>query len=934
MTDGPFRFAWTGGLITELVTLVTTGTTHGGQARSFSMVGDVIAGVAQIRNLATTEGIEVGRLYTVTGPGLPDDAFFIYDTGPGNEPDNSVNLSSAATATVSSATFTVLQTIVIGNVPSQMTQGSNAVYFGPLPGLAPGIYGIEGTGIGQTPAPIRTSSGSTTITVSGSDPIMLVPSAWFEYTGDGNALMQTFVATPHDATSWDPTTGQPTTATTYSVAQQEVTATTSGTFPLVLTGVPDQDWYIIDGMAPDVLATLEPGLQYNISGPGIQPGTTFIAPAAGATSITLDQATESAQINCLVTITGPRVPNAPFDPAVHNRFDEEILGIEILQDEGGFATLTTEIKNPQIGLLALGRNLWCWLSWDQAWTPDGTATPDLVPLFNGRLVGIPRLQATEIVQLQFLARPDDYIGQKDALVAALAVLPYYDPVWLASNINPDTVLEAYSVLWHIDRTSLELTFSDVLRGEDGTITIAEDQAFYDSFSLSYGQPPLSQVEVSGTVSWQQQGDGFIDITSRIIDEFHAAGSPWGQVYPAGGGMISCLCGNGLKSDWPKPGTSIGGGWSLSTLNDANGVPQNYIIDAWKGYGGWYTPQYYNVVMAGMQAPTTSAGDTVDQSNVNTFFAPSTGMGQLSVGFPVNIYKVRMTLMYRADRKRTETVSAVLTANVQRVLSDPADADRDTIQLSSEYISQGVDPGGQIPIGDLRRRSYFQTDRGAASFVYMLLAARAKLRFRARAADITFGTDWRTALGISLRNSITYFDRRIPGGSATGKVKSYRLVAGSEGMYGEFTIGCSVGTGDPSVIAAGVNSYVEDEYVDDYQTIAGGQVTVFPDELGYQPLDSFVIDDDGLDLANLTVDTAMNEFVVTNGLLKQLQTLAFYQGSVMPTVGDPLSAMTTLETRCTLDMKPVAGGEFSTSFFPAVTALALPMAIDLSAGTEE
>jgi hypothetical protein len=293
----------------------------------------------------------------------------------------------------------------------------------------------------------------------------------------------------------------------------------------------------------------------------------------------------------------------------------------------------------------------------------------------------------------------------------------------------------------------------------------------------------------------------------------------------------------------------------------------------------------------------------------------------------------MTLQYKADRKRTETAIAVMTADVQQMLSDTSDSDRESVNFSSQYVGQAVDAEGGVPIGDLRRRTYFQTDRGARSFEYLLLVARAKMRFRARAVDIAIGVDFATALSIGLRHSVTYIDRRIPGGQATGKVKSYRITVGDGGMFGEFVIGCAIGTGNATNPAVGVNSYVDDGYVDPpYQVLAGGQVSLVDSELAYQPLDSFVIDDDGIDLTDLSVDTALNEFLVTNGLLRQLQTLSVFQGVVVPTFGDPISTMTTLTTRCTLDMRPVAGGEYHTDFFPSVSALALPKMIDLAANT--
>jgi hypothetical protein len=340
-------------------------------------------------------------------------------------------------------------------------------------------------------------------------------------------------------------------------------------------------------------------------------------------------------------------------------------------------------------------------------------------------------------------------------------------------------------------------------------------------------------------------------------------------------------------------------------------------------GGWMTPQYYNVAMAGSSPPPP--GDAGSSST--QLLSP---IGQLSIGFPINVYKIRMTLQYKADRKRTETVTAVMTADVQQMLSDTSDGDREAVNYSSQYVGQAVDANGLVPISDLRRRSYFQTDRGARSFEYLLLVARAKMRFRARAVDIAIGVDFPTVLEVGLRHSVTYIDRRLPSGQATGKVKSYRITVGDAGMFGEFVIGCAIGNGNASSAAAGVNSYVDVGYVDPpYQVITGGEVSLVDSELNYQPLDSFVIDDDGLDVANLTADTAINEFVVRNGLVSQLQTLSAFQNQVMPSWGDPISTMTTLTTTCTLDLKPVAGGEYHTDFFPSLSALALPKAIDLA-----
>lgn len=917
---GPFYFAWCGGAIETQVTIVTTGTTHGAAFETATLVGDVDSGGQQLRNLVANRGMEAGALYTLAGPGIAAGTWFLFDDSILAGLPDSINLSELATGTFHSATFLATKSVPIATIAATLTSGSNVVGIGiPLPA---GVYGIYGTGIGETDA------------VDGPG-TMSVGSAYMLYDGtSGQGEMFLLAAQPF-TTEGEDGFGQPVTLTSYVVTEQAVRATTSGVFGAQLTGFPDADPASITDIPSGPLLGLVPGLVYNIAGNGLAIGSTFVAPSSGATEIELDLAATAAEAGAILTITGPRTPNAPFDPEAHARFDEDILSVEISQDEGGFATLTVELRAPNVGLLATGRNLWCWLSWDQAWTPEGGAEPDLLPLFNGRLIGVPKRQAGEVVQLEFLARPDDLAVQKAGLAASLQVLPYYDPVWLASNVTPDTVLETYSALWHIDRVSLAMTVSDIIAGEDGTVDIGEDLSLYDRFSLSYGQPPLVAVAASGTVSWTQQAEGSVDVTEHIVRAFAAADSGYKHAFSynqwgtGGGGLIQCLCGDGLKTDWPKPGTSIGGGWNLSTLNDQNGTALCYILDATStNQGGWIQPLWYTVSFSGQMPMPSQAGNTEAQSNVNVYLQP---YGVFNVSFPLNVYKIRMVLQYKASRTRTETVTAVVAAGVQRVLSDSSESDREVVDLTSQYAGEAVDLDGSIPIGNPAYRSYFQTARGAASFEYLLLAARAKLRARARSVEITFAVDWVTALGIGLRHSVRYFDRRVPGGVATGKVKSYRLSAGTDGMSGEFTLGCTIGTDAAISPQAGTPSYVDVGYVNSgYQTMPGQQVLLAGSELAYETLDSFAVVDDGLDLTNLTADTAVNECVVANGLSTQLPAMEGFQNTVAPTGGDPLGTMNTLTTRVTLDLKPVQGSEFHTHFFPAVTPLMLPKTIDLSA----
>ena len=99
--------------------------------------------------------------------------------------------------------------------------------------------------------------------------------------------------------------------------------------------------------------------------------------------------------------------NTTFDSEVHAVEDESVYAFDLSQEEGDFAKLSLAIRNPRVGLLNPGRNVWAWLSYDSG--------SGIEPLFFGRLVGIPTSLFEDICTLDFIARPSDYVAQKDAL---------------------------------------------------------------------------------------------------------------------------------------------------------------------------------------------------------------------------------------------------------------------------------------------------------------------------------------------------------------------------------------------------------------------------------------------------------------------------------------------------------------------------------------
>ena len=237
-----------------------------------------------------------------------------------------------------------------------------------------------------------------------------------------------------------------------------------------------------------------------------------------------------------------------FDPALHARIDEDIFKFDVEHSEGDFATLTAIVRNPRIGLLAPSRRVWAWLSWQNG--------AELVPLFYGRLVGVPTDINQELVTLVFTARPADFVSLKEAKAETLKERPFYDPIWIDPDSldDPDTVLEARSALWSIDRVTHAVDISDVLVGEDGIEDFCAGEVPYDWVEINLGETPLRSVSVDATVNWTQSATGTL---SYAID-------------------VATYTGQSLISEWPAEGASLGGGWTVKTsyardLNDVENV---------------------------------------------------------------------------------------------------------------------------------------------------------------------------------------------------------------------------------------------------------------------------------------------------------------------------------------------------------------------------
>lgn len=615
----------------------------------------------------------------------------------------------------------------------------------------------------------------------------------------------------------------------------------------------------------------------------------------------------------------------------HHVHDEDPFNIRLEQVEGDFASLSMDIINPRVGLLTSGRKRWAWLSYRKQ---DTT----VVPLFFGRLVGVPSEIQDNVVNLTFIARPPNYEELKAALASTLRVTPYYDAVWIAkeSRSDPDAVLEGRPSLYHIDRVTHAVTISDIITGEDSQLDFEEDDAFYDSVKVSFSEAPAKRCVVTASVNWQQYGTGDIDITQDLIAAFQTEGFP--GLYDIrlekrdAPGTIAVVPGEDLIKNWPKFGDRIGGGWTVgvSSATLVGNPPTPPIITG--NHAAYSTILYWNEFRKGSvsalrQLFDRAPGFVVEIEDTTSQTAKSIygdwGMiahGEVHIMWvPVWRIAPKLVLHWEAARERTETVTFTVDADVQDVISDPGE---DAII----YMDAGAADVDEF-VADARRPYFLKTDRGRRALSALVARARAALLMRARCVEVTFSVPFEHGLDLSCRRSVSLQDPRLPEGIAAGKVKGYSLTVDGESgvMLANITMACSVGRNGSVVAIPGTPVYVDSGYVESgYQEEEDEVIVPIAGAVGYSL--AYTPADDGVDLYRIGKAEYLTELEVEGTL--EVQQAAAQDGAVEATGQSVMDKINGYKTRIRLTTKPVSGGPFETSVFPVMTELKVPRTINL------
>jgi len=523
--------------------------------------------------------------------------------------------------------------------------------------------------------------------------------------------------------------------------------------------------------------------------------------------------------------------NVPFNAAVHNVMDFYIFSFNMVQAETEFASLEIEIKNPGVdGLLAPGQPLWCWFSWF-----DGAS---IIPLFRGRLQAIPTNLLLDVITLKFVARPDDYETQRVQIANEIRNYgpPFYDEIFIdeSSQTDTDAVLEAIAGDWHTDRVTHVVSISDILAGEDGTITFASGEAFLDELDVQIGETPLQSIDVEANVPWKQHFEGH---------------------FPLGGWQWDGVGALGVGQSWPFPGDTFSGGYTCHSSSASGGAiaPESVSINI-----SWHN-----------EAKEHRNGDTM---SINESFSGLPGgaltidkyhitVGQPYYGTPAHTeieaagadvwaagsVFTSMELGYGAGRDRTEKITLTVRSDLQEVLRSNLDEQKpEKISLSGNDVTAEFGTYFGFALANIYP-SYFMTARGNLSVQYLILLGVARLKLAARIVTATWGTTFAKGVLLTLRKSAALFDQRLQHDQIVGKITAYKLEGnGDSGVFkGECTVGAAIGLGNALVETEGTPTYCNADYVDQpYQMYEGAVIAVGTGDIGYSP-PIIIPNDDGL-----------------------------------------------------------------------------------------
>ena len=473
-----------------------------------------------------------------------------------------------------------------------------------------------------------------------------------------------------------------------------------------------------------------------------------------------------------------------FDPAIHARQDLGTIGrlVRSIADDY-MATVSIDVKNPRVSLSSL---------------PDHRI---LISdrgnlLFDGRLSVVPRGNVSSVVTIEAIARPDDLDDQISAMVEAHKTAPGYDPLCVpeGSEDEPSEVFAGYSKVVAYSPTG-QISAVDALSGSSSMSLMPEMSSLrYDTSAVA------KEFGVKLSVEWTQLGlQTFFD-SSWFYD-------------------VSTMMPEALIQNFPKVGTSVGDGWTVTESLarekvDAFGDAEREIVER----------------------EEQVAADELDPAFIEE--------GSYTLRAEIASMELGLGITYRFEANRKEMAEFSIPTGLQEGVHDDSTEweeiglrdiaavdDSPAWRPATEYtIGDRVVDGGMVYearrdhlsgetrdplnwtevgeasyISSRRAGSFLQSERGAAVIEHCVERIRARARIASRCVEVSFEAPMPDPWTVAEDMEVTLAHPQIPGGYVSGRLIRSDLIWEPGRRILSGTIGCAPGLGETDTAAAVVES---------------------------------------------------------------------------------------------------------------------------------
>lgn len=577
-------------------------------------------------------------------------------------------------------------------------------------------------------------------------------------------------------------------------------------------------------------------------------------------------------------------PGTVYDDLIHSVEDEIVLNLRISQAEGEFARAEVEIENPGEGLLNPLRKKRCFISIEN---PD-VGTPKLI--FAGRILGYPTDITKETVTLEYVAQPENWESDQDALIQGAKTAPFYNELFVSNDRrdDPAEVLAGRTSLLYWDRVTNTVALSDIV--EDGTLYDLAEKPFFDSISFDIGDPPVTTVNFDIETQWTQTAVGIVNAGLAITNAFS---SPVGN-------QVNTLTPYSFEDAFN--GVELPAGYtikeqSIAPTANAFGLAQANLKSS-------------NVSVAAADFPFASGG--------------TAGTRVLSVARVYYIIKLILNAVYQ--QKRRETAKITLNAITQEFALKSEQTKNVFVRIQNPTETEQ----GSILEDD--KPSFFYdtqlsdyTTFGREVIEHGLARSRAIVTKSARIIETSFAVDLREVIDLTVNDTVRFTDSRFPGGAIRGKVISYNFAVSEGGGYdAEITIASMIGTGVDSV---GTGAPTESSILQETYNNEFGAATM-NSEIFYdigtptisEPIDTFEMQND--DQYLITATNVSNDGTTQDALIA---------AESLPGGGRPDTVLQNNPTGVTMDLRKLnPDKEIATDLVISVEDFTLPKGTDLEA----